>query len=711
VNLEETPSPETTAQTGSEEQAVKETSETVTDDGTQTEQQESQINQTQQESQEDTQNETQPDQAEEDKQPKNIQTEDQEQTQQEDTQQEEEAQQEEEEVQEDSENKTEEKKKELMIVKLRNAKHIIEDVNDGIRVLLFVENRKKDLLDKSEGEGLHRTKLIEMLRENREQEDVQSTAMYFTSCKFLRNLCIEMQIDPTENEVVYVTKFQSISFSYSDPVLEMKVMDKLIQNLEEVEDINHLHDMISEKDNVNALIFNTDEDNLEQQMARAKRLTERCIHQCYSEYLYVTIKNKDAFLQAEENKGKTFLLRNGKTILTPFKMKGDGKMALYTTLGFLNNEGLPDVLENSNENYFKIYQNELKAMVVLALNTDNSVKKDMLLEEFTEAAKKHRELRSDFRDRYIFVYSDMIEGDEHYNNMLLEVTGQINADSELYIFTKGNHEVSYRNLSLTENYEGIKEFMQDIPNEIEKANQLIAKQDNQQELNAVEKMTVEFYHRYQNEWQLINGIMKMTEAEEEDSNRITARNILGFLAGNDIGRLHELYYKSEEEDREHNDNNLTRGVLQVTGKNFNRLVYDSEHGDIIPGQRHHSFILLICRKVNEQIEKDCNRISKLITFIRGNFPHEESEIRFGIMDTVLNDHPRIEQMNIKSFPVIAFFGKKNKKGDPKVFRKALVIKKLINWFNRRLAYHEDGIIELKEDDYHALLLLMAKNKR
>ena len=604
-----------------------------------------------------------------------------------------------------------EERKELMIIRLTNAKHIIEDVNDGIRVLLFVENNKKILLDKSQGEGLARKKLIEMLRSNREQEEVKETAMYFTSCRFLRNLCVEMQIDQKENEVVYLTKYQSYPISYNDPVLEMKVMDKLVQTLEEVEDINHLHEMIENKEGINTILFNIDDENREEQMRRAKKLTEKCIHECYEPYLYVYLKNKDAFLENEENKGKAFLVRNKGTIPTPFKLKSEGKMGLLKTMKFLNNEGLPEMLENSNENYFRIYQNDLKAMVVLALNTDNETQKAMLMKEFEQAAKRHRESRKDYKDRYSFVYSDMHEGDPYYNDMLLEVTGKIAKESALFIFSKGNHDISFRNLEFEENYNDVRRFMQDIPNEIERVKELRKRNENKEELNLVEKVMLDNGNRYEKEWLLLNGILKMTESEEADTNKINTRNILGFISANDAIKVNNLYFKSEEEDREYNDANLTNGIVKVTGKNFSRLVYGVEADEIIPEEREHSFILLVCRNAEDKLEKDCKRVADLLNFLRGKFPHQHADIRIGTFDTIHNDHPILEKFNIKSFPVLIFFGKKNKKGTGKIYRKAMVIKKLMNWLNRRLAYHEEGIIEMSESDYHALLLLMAKSKK
>lgn len=600
----------------------------------------------------------------------------------------------------------------LLILRLRNSEHIFEDINDGFKVLLFVENNKNDLKNKTSDEAIARKNLIKLLRANRNQEDIKNTAMYFTNCKFVKHLCDELKISKKENEIVLITKFRSSIIKFTDPELESKVMSELTQPLQEIEDMATLNQLMSEKNIQNAIIFNTDQENLDQQLSRADKLRSKCSHECFNDHLFVTIKNKDTFLESDENLGKTFLFKNGENILTPFKMKGDGKMGLYKSLKFINNEGLDDVLHHNGDNYFKIYQNNLKALIILAVNTDDLDKKDKLLASFNEAARRHRELRPDYRDRYAFVYSDIINGEEYYNNMLLEVTGNLTIDSEVFIFTKDHHKLSYKNLSLTDNYHDLREFMVDIPYEITRAKEILAKEENNQEISSVEKVDLEFYKLYQKEWLLINGIMKMTESDDNDgSSDITARNILGFITANDIGKVHELYYKSEEEDREHNDENLEKGVLFVTGKNFDRLIYGINKEESIPSERAHSFILLICRNVDKKIEKDCIRVSNLLAFIREKFPHKDSQIRLGVMDTVFNDHPRIEKMNIKKYPIIAFFGKKNAKGNAKLYKQALIIEKLLNWLNKRFSHHEDGVVKLTEDDYHTLLLLTAKNKK
>jgi hypothetical protein len=623
-------------------------------------------------------------------------------------------------------------KKNYLIFRLEEPSHIIEDITHGLRVVLFVENNKRTLKDKEQGEGLHRKELIKKLKEERDSLYVIKTSFYFTDCEFLNNLCYEMKINPKENQVVYISKFKSKPISMKSPKLVDEIWGTIAQKVETVENIDALNRMVDNQQ-MNVVLFNIDDTTTvtekEQafQLERAERLVEKCKDDCFNEMLFVSIKEKDAFLNHENNKGKTFLMRKGELLPTPFKLRGHGKMGLNKSLKMINNEGLADVLVNNNENYFRIYQNDMKAMIVLILNTDNELRKEMLIDEFNQASRKHRQYRPDFENRYTFVLLDLKDSDPHYKNMMLEVTGDINTEAEIFLFTRSGISNKYENYKLSENIEDLHGFLNSLKERISQYHEMTKKKEEieskKEKKNDEKEETDDRFPDYKNfkphelailemgrlylrDWESLDSVLKIDDEESED---INSRNLLGFINTHDLGLLSHQFYKSAEDDHEYNQEHMMSGLLQVTGNNFDRLVYNVTPEDTEYPEVHHSFIMVVCRNHNDDDEEDCQRLAKLINFLRKHFPKEDSEIRIGMFDQTKNDHPAIENFDIKSFPVLIFFGKKEKTGKGKIFRGKLIVDKVFRWLNKKFIENEDAIVELDERHYLELLIEMARN--
>lgn len=610
-------------------------------------------------------------------------------------------------------------KKDILIYRLTDPNHIIEDLTQGHRVVLFIENDKAVLKDDKSGEGLLRRSLISKLREERGNKNVKDTAFYTTSCEMLDHICHELNIDSKQNQVVYVTKYMSTPVSMKSPELVQRVWAKIDQGIIKVPDIDALNSRVDSSPTLNFVLFNFDppseaseaERNLQRE--RAMRLVNKCKKECLSPVEFVEIEDRDSFMSFEENKGRSFMMRKGELLGLPFKLRGEGKMGLNKTLKFINNEGLDDILENNNENYFRIFQNDLKAMIVLILNTDNDIRKESLLREFEMASRKHRQYRRDFDHRYTFVWLDLKKSEPHYRDMVLEITGDISREAELFIFGRAIESNLYENYSLSENLDEVSGFLRSIGGRIDafknakEREDQIGKELDLEKNNMHDLATLEMGRLYLSDWEYLHS---STQDEEIGSQDFNVPNILGFLNSNDLGLLSHKFYKSAEEDRAYNDKNLFRGILQVTGNNLDRLVYNLSKEEGEYKQINHSFILVVCRNLNDKHEKDCQRLGNLIRFLRTNFPREEAEIRIGLFDQKRNDHPAIERFDIKSFPAIIFFGKKDETGTGKIFRGKLIVDKLYRWLNKKFIKHEDAIVELDESHYLELLLQMAKTK-
>ena len=180
-----------------------------------------------------------------------------------------------------------------------------------------------------------------------------------------------------------------------------------------------------------------------------------------------------------------------------------------------------------------------------------------------------------------------------------------------------------------------------------------------------------------------------------------------------MGRLDKKFFKSEEEDLQENNKNLENGVLKVTGKNFDRLIFNNS---IVSEElkmrieKDYSFILLVCKNHNKKSLKICNQAKKFINFLRNHYEGDKSHVRVGVMDHEYNEHPVIEKFNIDDFPVIIFFGRNDKNDNGKIYRGEFRIQKIVKWLNKKLMSNESGDIVLNDEDHQELVLLMAKNK-
>jgi hypothetical protein len=623
---------------------------------------------------------------------------------------------------EDEEYLKKNKAKKYLIIKLKEPSFIIDDISHGMNTVLFVENEKEVLKNKEEGEGKNRAQLIEKLKSARERDEMVETSFYFTNCEDLKNLCEEMNINPETNQVVHVSKFISTVVPMKNENLEDAIWDRIFQSLVTLPHIDALNELVEQKGPINVLLFNNDlnltNEEMELQKERILRLVSNCKKDCFDRIVFVTLEKKDEFLERVENQGKTFLIRKGKFLLTPFQLQGIGKSYLKNTITMINNEGMDDVLINNNSNYFKIYQNEMKAIISIILNTDDATKKEKYLKEFKEAARIHREDQKNFLDRYTFVITDLKEADETYREMVMEVIGELNSEAEVFLFTRGNHKDSYENFKLSQNSKGLDDLLNSLDTKIQFYEELVqkrselslkSKEDNQEStLSENDKAFLEIGDLYSDIWK---SLKKMPNTDEGETGRINVRNILGFMYANDISLLKKLFYKSEEEDREHNDTYLSTGLLQVTGDNLDRLIFNATEPVELSPPMEHSFILLVCRNKNQEDEDNCIRVGKMLHFLRENFPKEDAEIRIGIMDHARNDHRVVERFDIQSFPVLIFFGKKDEKRRGKIFRGKLMVEKVINWLDKKFMDNEGVAMNLTDEHYKQLLVITSKNEQ
>jgi hypothetical protein len=175
--------------------------------------------------------------------------------------------------------------------------------------------------------------------------------------------------------------------------------------------------------------------------------------------------------------------------------------------------------------------------------------------------------------------------------------------------------------------------------------------------------------------------------------------------------LKNRFFKSENEDRMENDQKLESGVVTVTGKNLDRLIF-GKHDDYEPAlSRKFNFILIVCRIRGKKSRKMCEHAKKFINFLREQYLGNKLDIRIGVMNHELNEHPLIEKKAIENFPSLIFFGKNaDQKSEGKIFRSSLTVDKVLIWLNKKLAENGGEKVDLTDEKFQELLLLMAKNK-
>lgn len=632
-----------------------------------------------------------------------------------------------------------EKKKEYLVVRLVKAEHLIEDLKEERRVVMFIENRPDLLKDKTQGDGKIRKELIKELRKRMDHEHMNDVMFYFTDCAFLQNLCEEMQIDLDANEVVYLTRFRSTPIRLEDPQLMDKLWSSISPGIKEFEDLQALDMHIEENAarGVHTVIFNFDEDQRDAQTERAIKLLLKCQRDCFNWMEFVWVKNPSGYLSAEVNKGKTLMVRKSEILTTPFNLGPKGKMKMKQTIDYVNNEGLPDVLENRNENYFKIYQNDMKAMVALMVNEQDEVKVHEWRKIFENAAYHHRKSRPDYENRYTFVFIDLLRGDHSYNKMVQGVTGEITSPYEIFLFTRGYEGEGFANYSLSENVADISDLLDEIPNEIQKLDalkerkRLIDEEKKEREaaqadegekqplknepLSTEDEIFLETANYLEKEWRAMNGVLKtnptMSSIEELSMPGATERIMLAFLQAHDTGKLNKEYFKSEAEDREETDKNLADGIVKITGTNFDRIILNKNEETGEKDPKTFSTLLLVCRESGKKETKNCRKVEKLLKFLRDNIQGNDVQLIIGSMNVAKNEHPLVDSYNFQDYPAMVFYGQKEEGDKGKLFRGQIVVKKVISWLNRKLAEHEEALIELNDDQYNEMLLLTARNKK
>ena len=605
------------------------------------------------------------------------------------------------------------KKKEgkYLITRLQDAADIIEDITHGMNVVIFVENKPEELLAKEDGQGLHKRKLIERLKSQKEHPGVMETAFYFSDCTVLMGLCEEMLIDETINQVVHVSKYVAVPVNMDNENLGDLIWERIANTFVRVADIAALDQLIAEKNGRKAVVFNPDTEASEEmrnaQTQMIISLVHKCKQECFDRFLYVELDARNEFLSEPSNQNRAFLYSEKEFIDMPFDMNDPNPEGLIDGIKFLNNEALDYVLENNSANYFKIYQNDMKAIVALILNTDDADAKQRLTNVFTEASKAHKKSRQKYMDRYTFVITDLKSKSQQYKEMLLEVTGEVKGDAEVYIFSRGNEVDKYENFRLETSQEDVANFLNTLETRIANFKELEARTDLENaELTDEQKYLLEYGASYINDW---NSIAAITQ-NESDSETINVKNLLGFLNANDVTELNRLFYKSEEENREHNDKHLSTGLLHVTGDNLERLIFNKPAHNAPFPEMTHSFILVVCKNKSEEEKRECDRVGEIMHFLRQNFPKEDAEVRVGILDHVKNDHGVVDRFNIESFPVLIFFGRKDEQKRGKIFRGKLVVEKVIKWLNRKFLENEETELKLSDEQYKELLVLTSESE-
>ena len=629
------------------------------------------------------------------------------------------------------------KKKEYLVVRLVKAEHLIEDLKEERRVVMFLENRPDLLKDKTQGDGRIRKDLIRELRKKMDHEHMNDVMFYFTDCGFLQNLCDEMMIDIEANEVVYLTRFRSTPIRLEDPQLMEKLWAGISPQVKEFDDLQALDAHVEENAGrgIHTILFNFEEEMKPVQSDKATKLLLKCQRDCFNWMEFVSVKNPSGYLSAEVNRGKTLMLRKGEILTTPFNLGPEGKMDLKKTIDFVNNEGLPDLLENRNENYFKIYQNDLKAMVALMVNEPDEEKVSQWRRIFENAAVHHRLSRPDYHNRYTFVFIDLLNGDAGYNTMVKGVTGEISTPYEIFMFTRGYEGEGFANYSLSENIAGVSDVLDDLPKEIAKIEALnerkrLIDEEKQQRgddkdanaeplvnepLSTEDEIFMETASLLQKEWRAMEGVLKVDPAlgsiEELALPGPTERVFLAFLAAYDSGKLQKEYFKSEEEIREDTNSNLADGIVKITGTNFDRIIQNTNEETGEKDPKAHSVLLLVCKESGKKETKNCRKVEKLLKFLRENISGGEGHLILASINVEKNEHPLMESYNFQDYPAMVFYGQKEEDNKGKLFRGQIVVKKVISWLNRKLAEHEESLIELTDDQYNEMLLLTARNKK
>lgn len=434
------------------------------------------------------------------------------------------------------------KKSNILFYRLTDPSFIVDDVANNLRVVLLVENDKPILKDKTKGEGLARTKLIQALKARLDDPELEDVNFYLSDCEFIAHLCEELNIQRVVNQVVYLTNYTitPIRLDYLD--VEEVLFERLFNTLRPFENIEYLNSYIETSDHKNIVLFNFREPISEEdlktkkkkpEIRRALKLIRQCRRNCFNHMTYVFLKNPDEFMRQETKRGKVFLVHQGEFLESPFDLESKTKTNLKLGLEFLKNEGLEDVITHNSRNYFKIYHNDYKAILLLVTQETDQALLKQVKREFLKTARKHREFRKDYADRYIFVSSNLLTEEQSSSKMIRHVIGNQSNPFEIYLLNRSQEE-NFDNFRLTEAFSDVASFLNNLPYKLEKYHKILQKKQSLDEQKQIAELTDEenyFFEgakKYYEEWMYLNSALAHYEVGIQDGfDRLNERSIFG----------------------------------------------------------------------------------------------------------------------------------------------------------------------------------------
>jgi hypothetical protein len=602
-----------------------------------------------------------------------------------------------------------------LITRLKDPVHVLEDIQHDYRVVIFIENDPESLVNKEEGQGLARAQLISKLKFYRKTVHVDTSTFYFSDCTVLGTICEEMMVDPQKNQVIILSKYKVIHFDMATPSLADDVWEKLSQTLVELDTWDDLEEFMKKNNGEHLVLFNLDLNNKGEFKKRQKDVAlnfiDKCKTRCLKEFEFVAVKNKNDFLNDPKNKQKTYLLIDGKKILLPLKLKGKRK-EYRQTLEMVNTESLEEVMVNNNENHFKIYENNLKGMLVLVINTDDSSKVDPIMEDFKRAARDHKRQRTVYLDRYAFIIVDLHEGEKHYNDMFIEVSGEVTKDVDIFLLNHGTEETLIQNYRLEPNLDDISHFLSNLKEKVQEYKRIKAvydvndsddKLENSKAMNDQEQTLLLDGNMYAKEWE---SLLNEYENQESTDNELNYVNMMALLYMKDIEQLFNSFHKSEEVDDELNEQNVTSGILNISRSNFEKYIHNSI--DILSHQAKDiniNFLLLVCKNMNQDDMKQCLERQEIMKIIREANPSEN--FRMGMMDYSKNDHDMVERFLFKQFPAFIFYGVNDKVRRGKTYRSGEMKDYFMDWINEKLEQNNDKALEFTPEQNQRFLSIVS----
>ena len=450
-----------------------------------------------------------------------------------------------------------------------------------------------------------------------------------------------------------------------------------------------------------------------QQKKVAINLMRKCKIFCLKDVLFVLIKNKNDFLADPENKQKTFLFFKERRLVTPLKVVGK-KKDYKNCLDMINTEALEYVIENNNENHFKIYENHLKGMLIMVINTEDESIINPILEDFKKVAKIHKHQRTEYLDRFAFILVDLKKGEDHANKMFYEVSGDIEKDIEFFLLCHGTQEDPLQNYRLDPNFDDVQSFYKNLRKKIAKYDELNLKVkknkedivNTNQELTDDEQRLLVEGDVYGKEWEaLIDYNVENNVAES----KYNFNTMMSFIFMKDIDELIHKHFRSEEEDKDHNEKNLDKGILHITRNNYDRLVHDVDS----PDERDYdeatkNFLLIICKRDHVEDEENCQQGIELLKFIEDVSKAEN--FRVGVYNNSQNDHHMIERFMINEFPAYIFYGAKAKVRRGKIYRSLDLKEHFMNWINEKFEENDQPAIELDSKQQEHYLSIVAPDE-